>query len=70
LQPQRRIDQLGGVRFSRLSRGEAAHHHHISGSYLLGFAQESAWREDSRRVPNGEQVQRMGLLALSPIATH
>ena len=50
--------------FSRLRRGEAGHHHHISGPYLLRFAQESAWREDNRRVPNGEQVQRVGKLAL------
>ena len=50
--------------FSRLRRGEAGHHHHISGPYLLRFAQESAWREDNRRVPNGEQVQRVAKLAL------
>ena len=31
--------------FSRLRRGEAGHHHHISGPYLLRFAQEAAWRE-------------------------
>jgi transposase-like protein len=51
--------------FSRLRRGEAGHHHHISGPYLLRYAQESAWREDCRRVPNGEQVQRVANLALS-----
>ena len=50
--------------FSRLRRGEAGHHHHISGPYLLRFAQESAWREDCRRVPNGEQVSRIAKLAL------
>src|SRR5262245_51273112 len=37
--------------FSRIRRGEMGHHHHISGPYLLRFAQESAWREDNRRVP-------------------
>lgn len=37
---------------------------HISGPYLLRFAQEAAWREDNRRVPNGEQVQRAAKLAL------
>ena len=36
---------------------------HIS-PYLLRFAQEAAWREDNRRVPNGEQVQRVAKLAL------
>jgi len=50
--------------FSRLRRGEAGHHHHISGPYLLRFAQESAWREDNRRAPNGEQVKRVVKLAL------
>jgi transposase-like protein len=50
--------------FSRLRRGEAGHHHHIAGPYLLRFAQEAAWREDNRRVPNGEQVKRLAGLAL------
>jgi hypothetical protein len=40
------------------------HHHHISGPYLLRFAQEAAWREDNRRVSNGDQVQRVAKLAL------
>ena len=51
--------------FSRLRRGETGHHHHISGPYLLRFAQEAAWREDNRRVPNGDQVRRVAKLALS-----
>jgi hypothetical protein len=42
--------------FSRLRRGELGHHHHISGPYLVRYAQEAAWREDLRRVSNGEQV--------------
>ena len=50
--------------FSRLRRGEMGHHHHISGPYLLRYAQEAAWREDARRVANGEQVQRVAELAL------
>lgn len=50
--------------FSRLRRAEAGHHHHISGAYLLRYAQEAAWREDSRRVANGEQVQRVAHLAM------
>ena len=44
--------------FSHLRRGETGHHHHILGPYLLRFAQEAAWREDNRRVPNGDRVQR------------
>jgi hypothetical protein len=42
--------------FSRLRRGELGHHHHIAGPYLVRYAQEAAWREDLRRVSNGEQV--------------
>lgn len=50
--------------FSRLRRGEAGHHHHIAGPYLLRYAQEAAWREDHRRVSNGEHVNRVAKLAL------
>jgi ISXO2-like transposase domain len=50
--------------FSRLRRGEMGHFHHISGAYLLRYAQESAWREDARRVDNGSQVRRVTELAL------
>lgn len=35
------------------------HHHHIAGAYLLRYAQEAAWREDNRRVANGDQVKRV-----------
>ena len=42
--------------FSRLRRGELGHHHHIAGPYLVRYAQEAAWREDLRRVSNGEQA--------------
>lgn len=41
--------------FSRIRRSEIGHHHHISGPYLDGYAKEMAWREDTRRMPNGEQ---------------
>jgi len=41
--------------FSRLRRAEIGIHHHISGKYLAGYAHEMAWREDHRRVSNGEQ---------------
>ena len=49
--------------FSRLRRAEAGHHHHIAGAYLLRFAQEAAWREDNRRVSNGDQLRRLAALA-------
>jgi hypothetical protein len=50
--------------FSRLRRSELGHHHHIAGPYLLRDAQEAAWREDARRVSNGEQVHRVVRLAM------
>jgi transposase-like protein len=51
--------------FSRLRRAEAGHHHHLSGAYLARYAQESAWREDHRRVDNGGQVRGVVGLALA-----
>jgi len=50
--------------FSRLRRAEQGHHHHIAGPYLLRYAQEAAWREDRRRVSNGEQVHNVVSLAM------
>ena len=41
--------------FSRLRRMELGTHHHISGAYLDAYATEANWREDHRRVSNGEQ---------------
>jgi hypothetical protein len=64
--------------FSRLRRGEIGHHQcgrrrpahpsalrpdHIAGPYLVRYAQEAAWREDLRRVSNGDQVY--GILGLA-----
>ncbi len=50
--------------FSRLRRAEVGIHHHIAGPYLLRYSQEMAWREDNRRMPNGEQVSRVAHLAM------
>ncbi|HEX4157334.1 MAG TPA: IS1595 family transposase [Rhizomicrobium sp.] len=50
--------------FSRLRRAEIGHHHHIAGTYLLRYAQESSWREDNRRVSNGEQTRTVASLAM------
>jgi hypothetical protein len=50
--------------FSRLRRGELGHHHHIAGPYLIRYAREAAWREDSRRVDNGEQIYGVVGLAM------
>ena len=43
--------------FSRLRRAEIGHHHHLAGAYLARYAQESAWREDHRRMSNGDQFR-------------
>jgi hypothetical protein len=51
--------------FSRMRRAEQGHHHHISGVYLGRYAQESAWREDHRRVDNGAQVRGVVALAMA-----
>jgi transposase-like protein len=50
--------------YSRLRRSEIGHHHHLSGPYLLRYAQESSWREDNRRKPNGDQVKQLAGLAM------
>ncbi|MGA9796296.1 MAG: IS1595 family transposase [Rhizomicrobium sp.] len=50
--------------FSRLRRAEIGHHHHIAGTYLLRYAQEASWREDNRRVANGEQTRTVAHLAM------
>jgi hypothetical protein len=51
--------------FSRMRRAEIGHHLHIAGPYLLRFAQEASWREDNRRLSNGEQVNRVAGLAMA-----
>lgn len=51
--------------FSRMRRAEIGHHHHVAGQYLVRYAQESAWREDHRRVSNGEQVKAVAGLAMA-----
>lgn len=52
--------------FSRLRRAEIGTHHHIAGPYLAAYATEMAWREDNRRISNGEQF----LLATSSALAH
>ncbi|MGE0281641.1 MAG: IS1595 family transposase [Rhizobiaceae bacterium] len=51
--------------FSRLRRAEVGTHHHISGGYLHAYASEMAWREDNRRVSNGEQYINIAAAALN-----
>src|SRR5208283_2520523 len=38
-----------------MARSEIRIHHHIAGPYLNAYASEMAWREDNRRISNGEQ---------------
>lgn len=45
--------------FSRMRRAEIGIHHKIAGPYLAAYASEMAWREDHRRVSNGEQFLRI-----------
>lgn len=52
--------------FSRIRRAEVGIHHHIAGDYLHAYAAEMAWREDNRRISNGEQF----LLATSSALAH
>jgi transposase-like protein len=50
--------------FSRIRRAEIGIHHHIAGPYLAAYSAEMAWREDNRRVSNGEQFIAMTGAAL------
>jgi transposase-like protein len=52
--------------FSRLRRAEVGTHHHIAGPYLAAYAAEMDWREDNRRMANGEQYRAI----VSAAATH
>lgn len=50
---------------SRMRRAENGVFHHIAGPYLDAYADEMTWREDFRRVSNGEQF-----LVLTSAALH
>lgn len=51
--------------FARMRRGEKGHFHHIAGPYLANYAREASWREDNRRVSNGDQTQHAVKLAMT-----
>ena len=51
--------------FSRLPRAERGINHHIAGAYLIRYAQEASWREDHRRVANGNQTKMIMGLAMA-----
>lgn len=42
---------------SRIRRGERGVYTHIAGRYLQSYADEFSWREDHRRVSNGQQFR-------------
>jgi hypothetical protein len=64
IDPDSRCTNQAEEYFSRLRRAEIGIHHHIAGASLLRYAQESSWREDNRRVSNGDQVSRVASLAM------
>jgi len=51
--------------FSRIRRAEVGIHHHIAGPYLASYAAEMSWREDHRRVSNGQQFLGVTAAALA-----
>ncbi len=51
--------------FSRLRRMEVGTHHHIAGPYLNAYAAEASWREDNRRMTNGNQFLTVAVSALA-----
>jgi len=55
--------------FSRLRRAEIGTHHHIAGPYLNAYAGEMSWREDNRRISNGQQfLAAVGATLARPVS--
>jgi ISXO2-like transposase domain len=50
---------------ARLRRMVMGQHHHVSPQYLYQYADEAAWKEDHRRLSNGELSYRKLALALA-----
>ena len=50
---------------ARLRRMVVGQHHHVSPQYLYQFANEAAWKEDHRRLSNGEISYKNLALALA-----
>ena len=48
-----------------MRRAEIGTFHHIAGKYLGAYANEMAWRENNRRVSNGEQYLDVTALTLA-----
>jgi hypothetical protein len=45
--------------FSRMRSAEVGIDHHIAGMYLCGMPKRRSWRGDNRRLPKGQQVNRL-----------
>lgn len=55
--------------FARLRRMVAGQHHFVTARYLHQYAAEAAWKEDNRRLPNGEAfTQTVRLAMASPVS--
>ncbi len=55
--------------FARMRRAEIGTFHHIVDPYLNAYANEMAWRENNRRVSNGEQyLDVIGLTLGHPVS--
>ena len=54
--------------FSRMRRAERGVYNSIGRNHVLYYAQEMAWREENRRVPNGQQFSKLlsNMLKASP----
>ncbi len=50
---------------ARLRRMVMGQHHHVSPQYLYQFANEAAWKEDHRRLSNGELSYKKVALAMA-----
>lgn len=65
--PDATASQSHGSRAGGLT--EIGPHHHIAGRYLAAYPGEASWREDNRRVANGEQTAKVGVSAMrSPVS--
>ena len=54
---------------ARLRRMVTGQHHHVSPQYLYQFANEAAWKEDHRRLSNGElSCRQVGLAMAHPVS--
>ena len=54
---------------ARLRRMVMGQHHHVSPQYLYQFAAEAAWKEDHRRLSNGElSYKQLGLAMAHPVS--